>query len=1791
MSTQSNESKTDDNDGVLEKNVTDLLGSAQAPPRIDDVARARMRASLLAKHQVARSSKRPLWIAAGVALAAAASVALWQVSARRSSGTAQVIDQPAVASSADIKTFADGTKVWLRQGATVTELGPRHVRITGEVLFDVTPGAAPFTVDSDAAKITVLGTRFVVAAMPDTTSAAVIRGTVKLATDKGDVTLHAGDQGQAKAHTAPVRGPAPRLSQLVGWAQQARARDERGLRTSIRNGTLYARLPNSQTVESPLPMAEFHIDAVVENRVARIALDQTFTNPMSYEQEGMYRFSIPADAALQRFAMYVDGKLTESVVTDRMRARRVYEDLVYRRIDPGLLEYAGAGKLEMKIYPLRANADKRLAVVYTQSLPVVYDTWTLRVPIPDVDEPIGKVTFAVRIANCSNCEIESTSHQINVTRQGDDAMISYQASKTLAGDSLVLSVRDTAPKATLATMDEGQQHYMLVRAPLKLPTVAHTYVPRSWVIVNDVSASRSAMERRAQAAVIDRALQEIDEDDQVTVVASDVESKVLLPWVKVRAANRKKLAEALGKSDIGGVGATDLGSSFAFALQQLDAVAAGQPADTRMLLYIGDGVVTAGERRLDALRDQVRGRLQFVGVGIGTGVDVSNLQNFAAATDGYATQMDLGEDLSWRTFDVIATLHTARAAQVKVTAIDASGTPVPGIVGHVRDAQLAEGEELEWVGMSAISSKPTALPVALLVTGVVAGSPWSTNIALTASSIQTSSNAGYLPRLWAQRQIAQRMLDKQAPAPACIVTRTQMCASDAQRREARDEVIRQEVVALGKKHFLLSRHTSLLVLEPGAGDRSNTVATDGKTWSPYGLPPTIEVKTHPSTSTPVLPSATTDLAGVLHRSPVPLFSDPYPYYNIPLAVQTMSTIGPTAGTGTGAGYGMGADATAGPRRMAATESDITGLEKAEPEDRQSPPPISEPEYKDANAATDKETRGDTGFAAPSASASGRASGGSFGSGKGSMGGLAHSQASAFGENTGYLQRYRNVYDSSFDDLTEYIPAVMDDDMTQWRNVLQAPSSATPKPNAVRDASAMALLAKAQAALPAGTYQWGDRFVSVDNSSRLGWKHTTGFGLNEVANFDGTQLSRRYPELQLQFDRRIAVGSVDALAMSLGYAPMWIGDATHFATEYSITSPSADMVAVTWPGATYASVVYRFDSASRVVSVSDRYGEVIRIVWNGNGPVSATMLGQRVAVSYVATDVALTTGWNAAPQFAVVNLPVPAFALSNAAGTGLKATPRQMLLAAASSASAEHLALVTRVVDDLLASKTLVIGDLVLASSKLRSVAPDKFAAWIAAVSSTAIVNRTLPQCGYLGPPCMLGNIVHDPDNALGQAPLLQYFDVRKALRSSKVTIAGDGLLAALTRLLQITERSERSESSAALVKSISRNAGTARLVAASLMSQNYNAKIANIADAWDGIAEGSNRNIARLQAALVWNRNGRDAGGKGSERLAAYMTDIDVSAPIPAIGYQAFAMMTSSPRGLAGWQVASAAMRARIMTDGDVDSVLDLLNVASVGTSDSGEQSRILDRAWGLAGGHPATVVPVLVRAMQSNSGTWAMTKVESVIAKLQGNSSIHRLASTLYASQMQPQKARLALERALQAEDGAATTIGQVRNDFASLVRWVADETNASSMSKTDAKLELERLGRRWRELDGGNAAVDNAVADAMFAIGDNAAAWRQLSTAIERQPLASAGWVLAAEAYQRHGDISSAVNYWHEAVILDQTNPRWRLRQAQAMLAGGQRDAGMALLKETLNRRWHQQYQWEIEDARYLLRAGDYR
>jgi tetratricopeptide (TPR) repeat protein len=1845
---------TTDKHDVLEHNVSTLLETGGERPQISDAARTRIRAALVAqhgqhgRHEGARGRARSPLVAVGLGLAAMAVAAL--VVGRFVAGdppaSLPVGALGALGSGAAVRAVA-GAEIVGEPGAKVTELGPRRLRVEGAALIDVEPGKGAFVVETAHGRIEVLGTKFLVDGARDRTTAAVVRGEVKLATADGEVVLHAGEQAVAEPGHPPVRGPAPRLSHLVSWAQEARHRDEHVVEP-LHHGTLFARDPGVRShppwgAEYPLPIVRLGLDVVVEDQVARVALDQTFHNPASQALEGVYRFAIPPDAALQRLAMYVDGKLMESAVVERMAARRIYEELVYRRVDPALLEWAGTGRLALRVYPIPALQDKRLMLAYTQSLAKLYDDWTLSIPLPEVDQPVGAMDVSVRVKGCANCELTSTSHPVAVAREGNDAIVTYHRAGAQIGDSFVIHVRDARKATTVARSERGGDRYLLVRAPGELAGGPRAYRPRTWVILDDVSASRSHLELRAQADVIDGFLRELDEQDRVAVVAFDVEARVKLARTRVLDVDRHAVRKALDPE--GGVGATDVEVALDAALAQL----AGVDPDDAMIVYLGDGVITNGARNLDALRQKLAGKAHFVGVGLGDGPDTQTLQGLAAATGGYATTMDLADDLGWRAFDLVAALHTSRVTGLDARLVDASGQLVPSAT-YLGSPQLADGEELELVARLAGSGTPAAVEL----TGTLNGAPWRRTIALGATG---GAAAGYLPRLWAQRHIAARLLAKHEPVvmPPCSGAASvrgkpaAVCPTEAELREARDEAIRKDIVGLGKQYFLLSRHTSLLVLEnDDMYTRYGVTKGAGETWAPYAMPRTIPVT---AVAQPVMASNIADDAELV-RAPLQVFYNTDGYLEdlggaegdfgvvqkeqreLHLARRRGlggGDFGPMAISTVSAGPAMGATAqptgsTRAHLRISADPEELAPLNKAI--DRTASLPLTEKTEAKADA---REAQRDP-FHAGSGEDKAKArsvvvagAGGLIGDLESSWIGAGKGRgASPWGYGQPAAARLGTPTDPAFDDVTAFVPALFPDAADRWRAELAAgdgksgnAGNADPHgaPHAM-DAAVKAVLAAARRALPTGIYRWGDLELAVDDARRIGWRRTTEAGLAETASFDGTTWTRRYAELGLDVTRAVAD---DDVALQLGHLPVWIAEPAHYARWFDVTlrGPREVVLSRRVRGQAEVVLVLAFDDRSRLVAITDAAGaKLVEVSWMAGmagvagaaGPTGARVLGDELAVGFTGQAVPDAARWahgDATPRVVsgvvpgvapggvpggvpgvvpggvpgvVIDLPahLPAYwqakVAAEAAGSpAWRHAQRQRMVALAATQDRAGL---WQAYDQLRTHGGVELGDLALASGGVASGTTD--AQLAAAVAPLA----HQPLARYL----IAGR-------AFGKSPRPERLGA--ASRTGAPGLGGtsndlgDGLVKALWSLRAVTAyaRAGKGKPAADELVAMGDRAPALRLLGAATCGTQWELGAGDVARAWDAVATGPYRNVARAAAAQALFQRGKyDAG---ADRAAQLVADLDLAALPPRLDGMMYSFQQSR-RGPAGWQMVWAMWRERVLAGTSYAHVMALLAASA---QQGGEVMPMLARAAELAGDDPGKRLGLAQLAIGRGQGAWADALVRPLL-KAQPSHDLYQLVASIALQQGRLGEALADLEAAQDAGAGDAVDLATVRGELAQIIELARRVAIASTGADRErAVARALAWGRRWRAVDEANPDIDQQLGEVMLAVGDRKAAWRQLSSTIERDPWSGAGYTTVAEAFERQGRIADALAFWQQAIVIDQTNPTPRLRKAQALIALGRAAEGDALLAEIAQRRWHDVWSGVAEQARELLERSSSR
>src|SRR5215213_5524465 len=103
------------------------------------------------------------------------------------------------------------------------------------------------------------------------------------------------------------------------------------------------RCPDPRPIPLPraLPIKSIKIDTVISSQVATTHVEQVFRNDTNATLEGTYLFPIPESASIAEFAIWDGDRRLVGEVRSREEARRIYDEIVRRQRDPGLLEYAG----------------------------------------------------------------------------------------------------------------------------------------------------------------------------------------------------------------------------------------------------------------------------------------------------------------------------------------------------------------------------------------------------------------------------------------------------------------------------------------------------------------------------------------------------------------------------------------------------------------------------------------------------------------------------------------------------------------------------------------------------------------------------------------------------------------------------------------------------------------------------------------------------------------------------------------------------------------------------------------------------------------------------------------------------------------------------------------------------------------------------------------------------------------------------------------------------------------------------------------------------------------------------------------------------------------------------------------------------------------------------------------------------------------------------------------------------------------------------------------------------------
>ena len=728
--------------------------------------------------------------------------------------------------------LSDGTRVYLDHATEVAlgRGGRELVLARGNLVADVAHlDRAPNAVfRAPTGRVEVLGTRFSLSATDDHASVRVVRGAVRLVSDRGQVDVRPGEEGTAGRVGPPEVAAAGDVVAAVGWSELLAAGEPSDeLPAGI--GELRALKPGEKRDRDwKLALSRHRVTVRIAGNVARTEIEETFQNDSPTALEGVYRFPLPPDARIERLALDVNGAMEEGAFVAKDRAARIWKGVIQkaapRKIaprdeiiwvpgpwrDPALLEWQQGGRFELRIFPIPARGARTIQLAYTQILEPQGAGSERRYvyPLPHHDGASAARVFDIDVrlsgADASR-EPRVASYPVEQRREGDahrftmhandfrprgDFAVEYAlpdsaaelrawsfAGAAAAAPTVAASRRGGGDPAVVAAQREiaaDARPTALVALRPRLPRWTESRA-RDIVLVVDSSQSmvgeRSARARKLVTALVG----EMDRRDRFALLACDVDCRAFAPEAQPpSAAAAKRVGEWLGQ--VQPAGASDL-------IGALERAARLRGAREAWIIYIGDGAATTGYRRLSDLKAEAaalagRERVSISTVGIGGDADTSALATVARAGHGFFTPYAPGQRAELAALSVLETTFG-------VALVD----PVVELPPGLEDVSPAELPTLR-AGQELLVAARMTGPVRghVVLRGTVGGKPYRNRFPIALEPSAARGNA-FVPRVWA----------------ALTIERMELDGADQAR-----------IVAMSQAYGVLSRHTSLLVLESPA---------------------------------------------------------------------------------------------------------------------------------------------------------------------------------------------------------------------------------------------------------------------------------------------------------------------------------------------------------------------------------------------------------------------------------------------------------------------------------------------------------------------------------------------------------------------------------------------------------------------------------------------------------------------------------------------------------------------------------------------------------------------------------------------------------------------------------------------------------------------------------------------------------------------------------------------------------------------------------------------------------------
>lgn len=426
----------------------------------------------------------------------------------------------------------------------------------------------------------------------------------------------------------------------------------------------------------PLAMVYHRVRINLEDQVAVTQVEQSFRNSTDRPLEATYLFPVPRGASVTKFSMWVNGKEMTGELLDAAQARQIYNDIVRRTKDPGLLEYVDNNVFRLRVFPVAARSDQKVSLTYSSVL--ARDNGIVEYVYPlKAGGGFGHTLeeFSIEASIKSPDPIQnvfSPTHAITTSHRGDhEVTVKFDKNQGLLDKDFQLfygcSPKDVSFTALTFRPIASEKGYMLLLIAPRMESRTEEAIARDMVLVLDTSGSMRGPKMDQARRALKYCLKNLGSKDRFGLI--HFASTVTKYRDGLEDSSSDRIADASRWVDgLEANGGTNIQDALNAALDYRSS----DKSRGFTIVFFTDGMPTIGEtspdRILRSFLDKNTSNTRVFTFGVGDDVNATFLDQLAGQTRAVSTYVRPAEDIEEKVSGLYAKISLPVLTDLKLSA-------------------------------------------------------------------------------------------------------------------------------------------------------------------------------------------------------------------------------------------------------------------------------------------------------------------------------------------------------------------------------------------------------------------------------------------------------------------------------------------------------------------------------------------------------------------------------------------------------------------------------------------------------------------------------------------------------------------------------------------------------------------------------------------------------------------------------------------------------------------------------------------------------------------------------------------------------------------------------------------------------------------------------------------------------------------------------------------------------------------------------------------------------------------